>query len=235
MTNQDRPIIGILPLWDIDRNSLWMLSEYLEAIRLSGGTPIVLTFDMERPEIERVVAMCDGLLFTGGQDVHPSVYGASDTTGKLTPCPQRDALEKQVLEVALKADKAIFGICRGLQLINAFLGGTLYQDLPTEHPSSICHKQDKPYDRPAHTVSLTGALARLLQKDSLSVNSLHHQAVRDLAPGLEPAATSPDGLTEAFVMPGAHFLWAVQWHPEYLFQADADSRALFRNFVGHCI
>ncbi|MCR5709887.1 MAG: gamma-glutamyl-gamma-aminobutyrate hydrolase family protein [Bacteroidales bacterium] len=232
---EPRPIIGVLPLWDIDRNSLWMLTEYLDGIREAGGTPLILTFDLEDSEIERFAGLCDGLLFTGGQDVHPSVYGEEDRTGKLIPCPKRDALEKKVLEAALKADKAVFGICRGLQLINAALGGTLYQDLPSEHPSSIIHRQAKPYDKPTHTVSLKGDLAALLGKDVLPVNSLHHQAVRDLAPGLVPVATTPDDLTEAFVMPGARFLWAVQWHPEYLFRNDACSRLLFGNFVSQCL
>lgn len=229
-----RPIVGVLPLWDIDRSSLWMLSGYMEGIRLAGGTPIILTFDLEDSEVERLVSLCDGLLFTGGQDVHPSVYGEEDSTGKLISCPKRDILEVKVLKAALEADKAIFGICRGLQLINAALGGTLYQDLPTEHPSAIAHRQAKPYDGPTHTVSLTGDLAAFLKKDTLSVNTLHHQAIRDLAPGLVPVATSPDGLTEAFVKPGARYLWAVQWHPEYLLHNDPDSRALFDNFVRHC-
>lgn len=229
-----RPVIGVLPLWDIDRSSLWMLSGYMDGVRLAGGTPIILPFDLEDSEVERLVGMCDGLLFTGGQDVHPSVYGEEDIIGKLIPCPKRDILEVKVLEAALKADKAVFGICRGLQLINAALGGTLYQDLPTEHPSSFIHRQAKPYDRPTHTVSLTGDLAKLLKKDTLAVNTLHHQAIRDLAPGLVPMATSPDGLTEAFVKPDARYLWAVQWHPEYLLHRDADSHALFENFVRHC-
>lgn len=146
---QTKPVIGVLPLWDVDRTSLWMLTNYLEALRAAGGTPIVLTFDLDSQEIARIVAMCDGLLFTGGQDVHPSVYGEEDRTGRLIPCPKRDQLEVRVLQAALEADKPIFGICRGIQLINAALGGTLYQDLPTEHPSSIVHRQGKPYDIPS--------------------------------------------------------------------------------------
>ena len=138
-----RPIVGVLPLWDIDRSSLWMLSGYMEGIRLAGGTPIILPFDLEDSEVERLVSLCDGLLFTGGQDVHPSVYGEEDSTGKLISCPKRDILEVKVLKAALEADKAVFGICRGLQLFNAALGGTsiricrlsILQRSPTGRPS----------------------------------------------------------------------------------------------------
>lgn len=229
-----KPVIGVLPLWDVDRTSLWMLTNYLDALRAAGGTPIVLTFDLEEQEVARLVGLCDGLLFTGGQDVHPSVYGEEDRTGRLIPCSKRDRLEVQVLQTALAAHKPIFGICRGIQLINAALGGTLYQDLPTEHPSPILHRQGKPYDAPSHTVSLSGPLAELLHKETLPVNTLHHQAVKTLAPGLEPTAYAPDGLVEAFYKPDYRFLWAVQWHPEYLFQKDPDSLALFCHFIHQC-
>ncbi|MBR3065125.1 MAG: gamma-glutamyl-gamma-aminobutyrate hydrolase family protein [Bacteroidales bacterium] len=229
-----KPVIGVLPLWDVDRTSLWMLTNYLDALRAAGGTPIVLTFDLDSQEIARMAAMCDGLLFTGGQDVHPSVYGEEDRTGRLIPCPKRDQLEVRVLQAALEADKPIFGICRGIQLINAALGGTLYQDLPTEHPSSIVHRQGKPYDVPSHPVKLSGPLAALLNKETIVVNTLHHQAVKTLAPGLEPMAYSPDGLVEAFCKPDCRFLWAVQWHPEYLFEKDPDSLMLFRHFLRQC-
>lgn len=229
-----KPVIGVLPLWDVDRNSLWMLTNYLDALREAGGTPLILTFDLDATEATRLVGLCDGLLFTGGQDVHPSVYGEEDRTGRLIPCPKRDQLEVRVLQAALAADLPVFGICRGIQLINAALGGTLYQDLPTEHPSDILHRQGKPYDVPAHPVRLKGPLAALLQKDTLSVNTLHHQAVKTLAPGLEAMAWSPDGLVEACYKPDCRFLWAVQWHPEYLFRQDPDSLTLFRHFIRQC-
>ena len=229
-----RPVIGVLPLWDIDRNSLWMLTEYLDAIHLAGGTPVIFPFNIADIEAERLVGLCDGLLFTGGQDVHPAFYGEEDRTGRLIPCPRRDELERRVLVAALAAEKPMLGICRGLQLINVALGGTLYQDLPSEHPSEIVHRQGKPYDKATHSVALQGPLAELLQKDTLAVNTLHHQAVKDLAPGLSPMALAPDGLIEAFWKPGYRFLWAVQWHPEYRFRVDPDSLTLFRHFVGQC-
>ena len=229
----ERPLIAVLPLWDLERNSLWMLSEYMSAIQASGGTPLVLPFDISAHEAARFARLCDGFLFTGGQDVHPSVYGAQEIPGGLVTCPKRDYLETTVLQAALAADKPILGICRGLQLINAALGGSLYQDIPTEHPGPV-HRQGKPYDVPFHTVTLEGSLADLLGQKTLPVNSLHHQAVKTLAPGLVPMAFSPDGLVEAFERPASRFLWAVQWHPEYLFKVDESSRMLFRHFMDSC-
>lgn len=231
-------MIGVTPLWDVDRNSVWMLPDYLEGIQEAGGIPVILPFDPSPEAIDAMVDCFDGFLFTGGPDVSPALYGMDDLDGRIVPCPRRDALEAALLRKVVAADKPVFGICRGLQLINAVLGGTLYRDLPSEHPSEIVHRQAKPYGRPSHTVRLEGPLRALLadltDADILPVNTLHHQAVRHLAPGLEPMATTPDGLTEAFYAPDARFLWAVQWHPEYLFRQDAPSRRLFARFVEAC-
>lgn len=142
-------------------------------------------------------------------------------------------MELGLLRLALKQDKPVLGICRGIQLINAALGGDLYQDLPTEHPSEIEHHQAPPYDCPIHTVTLVSdtPLQKLLNKDILSVNSYHHQAVKTLAPVLCPMAFAKDGIVEAAWLPTARFVWAVQWHPEFLYRVDPDSMKLFSFFV----
>lgn len=214
------PLIGVTPLWDAERQSVWMLPDYLDGIKAAGGIPVVLPIAMSEADAERIVGTFDGFLFTGGQDV--------------SSCPERDKEETLLLQKALEADKPILGICRGLQFINVFLGGTLWQDLPSQHPSTIVHRQGKPYGVPTHQVSISGELQSLLGKDILDVNTLHHQAVKDLANGLTPMAISTDGLIEAFQMPDKRFVWAVQWHPEYLFNTDKDSLALFSCFVGCC-
>ena len=214
------PIIGVTPLWDAERKSVWMLPDYLDGLRAAGGIPIVLPLVMSEADADRIVGACDGFLFTGGQDVGS--------------CPERDTLETPVLSKALQADKPILGICRGLQFINVFLGGTLWQDLPSEHPSVIVHRQGKPYGTPTHKVVLSGDLRMLLGKDNLEVNTLHHQAAKDLSAGLTAMAVAPDGIIEAFQMTGKRFVWAVQWHPEYMFKTDPDSLAIFSCFVKHC-
>ena len=228
------PIIGVTPLWDVERKSVWMLPNYLDGIKAAGGVPVVLPIEMSEADADRIVETCDGFLFTGGQDVAPELYGTKDATGTVVPSPERDKLETLLLSKALQADKPILGICRGLQFINAFLGGTLWQDLPSQHPSDIVHRQDKPYVNPTHKVSLSGDLRTLLGKDTLEVNTLHHQAIKDLGKDLIPMAESPDGLIEAVKMADKHFVWAVQWHPEYMFKTDADSLRVFSWFVRQC-
>ncbi len=229
-----KPMIGVTPLWDAERQSVWMLPDYLDGIKAAGGLPIVLPLEMSEEDANQVVETCDGFLFTGGQDVSPVLYGMKDATGTIVASPERDKMETLLLSKALHADKAVLGICRGLQFINVFLGGTLWQDLPSQHPSEIAHRQGKPYGVPTHKVSLSGDLQTLLGKDILEVNTLHHQAVKDLGKGLTAMAIAPDGIVEAVQMLGKRFVWAVQWHPEYLFRTDKDSLAVFSCFVNHC-
>ena len=228
------PLIGVTPLWDAARQSVWMLPDYLDGIKAAGGLPIVLPLEVSEEDVDQIVNTCDGFLFTGGQDVSPLLYGMEDATGTIVASPERDHLESLLLSKVLEADKPILGICRGLQFINAFLGGTLWQDLPSQHPSEIVHRQGKPYGVPTHQVQLSGDLQTLLGKDILEVNTLHHQAVKDLGNGLIPMAVAPDGLIEAVQMTGNRFVWAVQWHPEYLFGTDKDSLVIFSYFVEHC-
>ncbi len=229
------PIIGVTPLWDAERKSVWMLPDYLDGIKAAGGLPIILPIEMTEEDADQIVATCDGFLFTGGQDVAPELYGTKDTTGTVVSSPERDKLETLLLKKALQADKPILGICRGFQFLNVFLGGTLWQDLPSQHPSDIVHRQGKPYATPTHQVTLSGDLRTLLCKETLEVNTLHHQAVKDLGSDLIPMAVAPDGLIEAAQMTSKRFVWAVQWHPEYMFKTDADSLAIFSRFIEHCI
>ena len=229
-----KTIIGVTPLWDAERQSVWMLPDYLDGIKAAGGLPVVLPLEMSESDANQMAETCNGFLFTGGQDVSPELYGMKDATGTIVASPERDKLESLLLSKALQADKAVLGICRGLQFINVFLGGTLWQDLPSQHPSEIVHRQGKPYDVPTHQVTLSGDLQALLRKNILEVNTLHHQAIKDLGSGLMPMAVAPDGIIEAAQMSGKRFVWAVQWHPEYLFRTDLDSLAIFSCFVEHC-
>ena len=229
-----KPIIGVTPLWDKEKNSYWMLPGYLEGLEEAGAIPVILPLAADGADIAQFADLCDGFLFTGGQDVAPQLYreALKPTCGEL--CPTRDALERALLSRALEQDKSILGICRGLQILNVTLGGTLYQDLPTEHPSEISHSMKPPYDRAAHTVHILPMtpLAALLEKQELGVNSCHHQAIKALAPDLVEMARSTDDLIEAVYLPGKTFVWAVQWHPEMSLHADTDSRKIFEAFVG---
>lgn len=228
-----KPIIGVMPLWDDEKDSIWMLPGYMDGIRQAGGTPIIFPFSDDADEISGLVKLCDGILFTGGHDVSPGLYREEALPGLISCCEKRDAMERIVLRAAMELGKSILGICRGIQFINAALGGSLYQDLPSQHPSCVQHHQRAPYDVPVHNVEIeeNTPLSDCLKVDHLAVNSCHHQAVKTLAPGLERMATSPDGLTEALYMPAKKFLWAVQWHPEFSYRVDANSRKIFKAFV----
>ena len=231
--NKLKPLIGVMPLWDDDKESVWMLPGYLEGIRQAGGIPVILPFTSENDELEQLAKMCDGFLFTGGHDVSPELYSEKPVDDSVICCKDRDEMESWYLKYAISSDKPLLGICRGIQFINAALGGTLYQDLPTQHSSGINHHQKPPYDIPVHTVSIVkdSPLGKLLDTEQLSVNSYHHQAVKDLSPRLKAMAISTDGLIEAVFMPEHRFLWAVQWHPEFSYLTDINSRKIFKAFI----
>lgn len=228
-----KPLIGVTPLFDRGRDSYWMLPGYFFALEQAGAVPVMLPLTDDEESLKRLVDTLDGFMIAGGQDVSPTLYGEETrpVTGEL--CPERDAMESVLLRLLWDADKPVFGICRGLQILNAHLGGTLFQDLPTEHPSETNHRMAAPYDRAEHPVALlkNAPLFSLLGADSIGVNSCHHQAIKTLAPDLKPMAISPDGLTEAFFAPEKRFVWAVQWHPEFFFRKDENSRKLFAAFV----
>ena len=228
-----KPVIGVMPLWDELRDSLWMLPGYLDGISQAGGLPLIFPFTSDEEELSQLMDRCDGFLLTGGHDVSPDIYGEDPLPQLQECCRKRDVMELIVLRKAVEQDKSVLGICRGLQFINAALGGTLYQDLPTQRPSGVEHHQSGAYDAPTHDVELVAdsPLCRYLGKTSMKVNSYHHQGVRDLADSLSVMGTAPDGLTEALYRPSSRFLWAVQWHPEFMFRTDADSREIFRAFV----
>lgn len=232
--NTSKPIIGVMPLVDDERESLWMLPGYLNGIRQAGGLPIMLPLTTSHNEIVQLAKMCDGFLFTGGQDVSPELYEEQELDGLVIKNPTRDQMETALLKLALEHNMPVLGICRGIQFINVALGGTLYQDIPTQHPSNINHRQSKPYHLPSHKVNLikgSPLSAMLGGAEELMVNSYHHQAVKDVAPGLQVMATAEDGLIEAVCKLDVHFLWAVQWHPEFSYTVDEASSKIFTAFV----
>lgn len=231
-----KPVIGIVPLYDSGKESYWMLPGYMKGLEEAGGIPVMLPLTGEQETLRQLAAQLDGFVLTGGPDVEPPVYGEEkkDTCGET--CVMRDEMEQILLPEILKADKPVLGICRGIQLMNAVLGGTLYQDIPTEYPTETEHHQQPPYDRCAHEVIVEkdSLLWKITGKKIIPVNSCHHQAIRDLAPGLETAARSADGLVESVYMKGKRFFLGVQWHPEFSYITSQDSRSIFAGFVQAC-
>ena len=228
--------IGLIPLYDRKRDSVWMLPEYMKAIEKVGGIPIILPYTTNQEELEDVASICDGFLFTGGQDINPQLYGENKKSTCHELCEIRDTMEKILFSIACADDKPILGICRGLQILNVLCKGTLYQDLNTEYMSNTSHSMEPPYDRIVHFVDIEqkSLLYEWFSCDRLGVNSYHHQAIKKLGNGLEPMATSEDGLIEAFYMPKKKFVMAVQWHPELNYKIEKTSQILFKKFVDAC-
>jgi len=228
-----KPVIGVLPLYDKEKESLWMLPRYMDALEAAGAIPVMLPLTSDEESIRDLAALFDGFLFTGGPDVEPAMYGEEQKPTCGETCPARDVLEKLVFEAVLPLDKPILGICRGIQMLNVLLGGTLHQDIPTEVETELIHRQKAPYDQPSHEVTLVkgSPIHQLLGEDVIPVNSCHHQAIKDLAPGLTVMAAAADGVIEAVYHPEHRFFWAVQWHPEYSWRADNRSLEIIRAFA----
>ena len=231
-----KPLIGLQALVDEKRDSYWMLPGYFEGVIEAGGIPVMLPLISDEEDIGKLVEKFDGFIITGGHDVGPEVYGMTDETENVEPCTARDDMEVILLKKAMEADKPVFGICRGLQFINAALGGSLYQDIPMQFPSEVNHRQPAPYDEPIHPVKLEEGswLKNLAGCDIIMVNSCHHQGLKDLAEGLVISAKAEDGLVEAAEMPDKKYLKAVQWHPEFMHKKDEMSRKIFSDFVKAC-
>lgn len=230
-----KKVIGLVPLWDEERQSIWMLPGYMKVIEACGGVPLVLPLTADPEELEECLRLCDGLLLTGGQDVNPVLYGQEPLPQCGELCILRDQMETLLLKRAVERDIPVLGICRGIQLMNAALGGTLYQDLPTQHPSSVSHVMTPPYHQPVHTVEIleNTPLAALLGSGTYPVNSYHHQAVRQLAPSAKAMAVSSDGLVEALYLPDRKFIWGVQWHPEFAYEQDENCLRLVQELLNH--
>lgn len=239
ITKSRKPVIGIIPLWDEEKESIWMVPGYLDGIRDAGGIPVILPLTPKMEDIGQLDSVIDGYLFTGGHDVDPRMYGEEPLPVCGTCCPERDILEKEIYKIASQEDKPVLGICRGIQLLNVLHGGTLYQDLPQQFVGTkeIDHHMTAPYDRTVHEVNITEGtpLYQLLQQKTLSVNSYHHQGIRTLGVGLEVMAVSEDGLTEGICVPDKKFIWGIQWHPEFIYHKDDTARKIFQAFVEACV
>lgn len=231
-----RPMIAVTPNYNAKQNQVFVSTGYLEAVEKAGGIPVVLPLTDDERIIGEVANRFDGFLFTGGPDIAPAFYGQKTEPVCETICDRRDALETKLMRRVLEGDKPVFAICRGCQLLNVSLGGSLYQDIPTQlySPVKTVHRS-----RPVtatHPVSIVSGtlLHELVQTDEMTVNSVHHQGVRALAPTLKIAARSPDGLVEAVYLPGKRFVLGVQWHPDLLWKNDPKSLKLFETFVERC-
>lgn len=231
-----KPLIGVVPMYDLENERPYVTPDYTQSLEKSGAVPVILTLTENREVLEYYVNLCDGFLFTGGPDVDPALYGEERSPLCDRACPVLDGMEKEFFPLALKSGKPLFGICRGFQFFNVMLGGSLYQDLHTQRPGPVEHQCEPPYDQVSHTVSVENdsLLYRLTGAGEQQVNSFHHQGVKALGNGLKIAARAADGVPEALWLPEHRFFLAVQWHPEFLYDCDEDSRKIWTAFVNAC-
>lgn len=231
------PLIGVTAEHTTSKTGLTKVSvteAYLRALSQAGACPVIIPLGMETERLNELFSRLDGVLFTGGGDIHPSAYGNPAHPEIKEIDQDRDETEFTLLESSLKAGLPFLGICRGLQVINVGLGGTLYADIASQRHQALKHDYFPNWDRDhlAHEVEVDtqSRLVNILRGHKHMVNSLHHQAVRQLAPGLLASAHSPDGIVEAVELVDHPFGMAVQWHPEWLMEVAA-MRGLFGAFV----
>lgn len=207
---------------------------YVSAVQLAGGLPVLIPVGLDGSDLARLRRSLDGILLSGGGDVHPARFGGQPHPAINGVDEQRDELEIELVRLAAETGWPFFGICRGIQIINVALGGSLYTHLSDQLPGALRHDcyPNMPRDWTAHSVSIQpgSLLAQVTAGEELAVNSLHHQGIDRLAPGLESLAVSPDGLIEAVQLKGHPFGLGVQWHPEWLPGSPAH-HAIINSFV----
>lgn len=206
---------------------------YMSAVTNAGGLPILIPVDLSNDDLDVLLPRLDGILFTGGYDLDPRLYGNQPHPKVEGIDANRDRVEIHLAQAVVQSHKPFFGICRGIQVINIALGGSLYEDLLEQFPGSLQHDQHKlPRNFLSHTVNIEpgSSLADILGTGLTQVNSLHHQGVHRPGNGLQLTATAPDGLVEAFELTGYSFGLAVQWHPEEL-QGHPAMGKLFQAFI----
>jgi putative glutamine amidotransferase len=234
------PLIGITTFRTLSRNNfptIGVNEAYVQSVSQADGTPVLIPLGLPEPTLVELLPRLDGIIFTGGGDVHPARYGNQPHTLVNSVDEDRDRVEIALFRAAYDRRMPFLGICRGLQLVNVALGGSLYEDLLAQNPQSIKHDffSDQAPDYLAHpvTVEQDTHLAGILGATRLEVNSLHHQGIRHLAGRLQAIAHAPDGLIEAVQVNEYPFGLAVQWHPEWM-QAHLAMRAVFNEFVRAC-
>lgn len=232
------PLIGITsnftPVSESPFGAFSLGEAYVQAVLDAGGLPVIIPSGLSPDKLQELLARVDGLLLSGGGDIHPRFFGGQPHPRVDGVDERRDMLEIQAARVAVERGKPFLGICRGIQVINVALGGTLHTHIPDQVEGALRHDwfPGIPRNYLAHSVQVESdsRLAGILGDGAVEVNSLHHQGIDRLAPGLLAAAYSPDGVVEAVEVSGHPFGLGVQWHPEWL-QEHAPQVRLFQALV----
>lgn len=207
---------------------------YIQAVTTAGGVPLLIPIHLTSTALDALLERVDGILFSGGGDIQPEIYGGEAHPRVYGIDAERDRIEIHLARALIRRGQPFLGICRGFQVINVAVGGTLYEDIASQHAGALKHDYFPgwPRNHLAHSITVQpgSRLAGILGAQEIQVNSLHHQGVRQVNPALMPTAYAPDGIVEAVELTKHPFALAVQWHPEWM-QEHTNMRALFGAFV----
>ena len=228
-----KPLIAVTPMYDSKEERYVLKGAYMQMLEGLGAVPMIMPLTRDSAILEHFLDLCDGLVLSGGADIDPVHYGEVDEGLCGAISPLRDEVEIAICRMAVARDMPVLGICRGHQVLNVALGGTMYQDLKIQQGTTFEHMVPNPVGGLVHRVDIAAdsPLAELQGAESMTVNSRHHQAIRDVAPGLAVQATSPDGVIESVYLPGKRFIWGVQWHPESVWEISPENRKIAEAFL----
>lgn len=219
---------GIMP--GLDR--VYVNEDYVKAVEKAGGIPLLLPPIASEADIVAQCNLCDGFIFSGGVDINPLCYGKQPYINLSSTNLQMDKYQIALCKIILEKDKPLLGICRGHQILNIALGGTLFQDLSEIPTSTFKHVQQSKRCDVSHKVSIKdNSILSELFGNELYVNSYHHQSISDLGEGLDVIATAEDGIVESVQFKDKKFVLGIQWHPEMLLTGSDDMLPLFKTLV----
>jgi putative glutamine amidotransferase len=238
-----QPVIGITA--SIDRRSpvfgetYTLARKYAEGVAQAGGIPVIVPHNLDEDALRAVLVRLDGVVLSGGGDIDPALFGEAAHPATCEIEPDRDRIELMLARWMVERDAPFLAICRGIQVLNVALGGSLVQDIPSQVPDALQHSFDRkttPRDYLAHPVKIdpSSQLARIMQVEVARTNSWHHQAIKQVADGLQVTAVAPDGVIEAVEVAGRRYAIGVQWHPEWLCDERVEHRRLFEGLVQAC-
>lgn len=230
----DSPIILVpVSIHDAEKRRFGVSRHYVRSVIDAGGLPVLVPVSVDEQRLRRMYDLCAGVMLTGGADCDPAVYGEAAHPRTYGIDADRDRAELLLTRWAVADDRPLFGICRGVQMMNVAMGGTLIQDIPSQLSTPIEHSATGERNAESHRVRAAdgSVLAAALGADDVGVNSFHHQSVHRLGEGFVASAQAGDGVIEAIEMPARRFTVGVQWHPEDLSAEHAEMQALFDAFV----
>lgn len=230
-----KPIIGIFPSYDEEKKQVFLKKQYLDEIIRFGGIPYIIPLSSDQKIIYEVISNINGLILSGGYDIDPKYYNQKNEGKSKGISETTDECEAVIIRLAVEADIPILGICRGMQALNVFCGGSLIQDIPSEIGFSAVHLLEKPKTAFHNiTVEKESPLSAAAGFGTHLVNSYHHQAVKNVAPDFSVAATAEDGIIEAIYHKNKKYILGIQWHPERDHEKVEINKNILEEFIKVC-